>query len=203
MIKEKLLTINQQVILASSSKTRIKKLKKFIKVVKITNHKINEEKIKKIKQGLSAKSLAKYLAKRKAESIVQNYKSSYIIGCDQTLECRNRIISKPKNYEEAKENLLFLNGQDHKLFSCLYVIKNEKEFFIEQTTSHLSFKKITEQKIDSYISENKKTVLSCVGSYRIEDNKKYKFLEIIKGTEESIIGFPIKKFIEKLKREHL
>ena len=74
VIKEKLLTINQQVILASSSKTRIKKLKKFIKVVEITNHKINEEKIKKIKQGLSAKSLAKYLAKKKAESIVQNYK---------------------------------------------------------------------------------------------------------------------------------
>ena len=63
VIKE-LLTINQQVILASSSKTRIKKLE-FIKVVKITNHKINEEKIKKIKQGLSAKSLAKYLAKGK------------------------------------------------------------------------------------------------------------------------------------------
>ena len=34
-----------------------------------------------------------------------------------------------------KQKALFANGQDHKLFSCLYVLKNEKEFFIEQTTS--------------------------------------------------------------------
>ena len=47
------------------------------------------------------------------------------------------------------------------------------------------------------------TTLSCVGSYKIEDNNKYKFLEIVKGDEESIVGFPIKKFIQKIRKEKL
>ena len=72
----------------------------------------------------------------------------------------------------------------------MYVLRNTEEYLVEETISQLYFKKISEKTIETYINENKKTALSCVGSYKIEDNDKYNFLEILEGSEEAIIGFP-------------
>ena len=51
--------------------------------------------------------------------------------------------------------------------------------------------------------EKEKEVLMSVGSYRIEDNKQYNFLKILKGDHETIIGFPLinlkNKFMEDMK----
>ena len=192
-----------QIILASSSKTRIKILKKSFKKIQIKKHKINEKSEKSINKHLKANELAKHLAKKKAESISDINKAFLIMGCDQTLECNKLIISKPENCIQAKKNLMFLSGKKHKLHTCLYVLKEDKEFFIEEVTSELYFKKVSEIQIDKYLKENKETALNCVGSYKIEDNDKYKFLQIISGDNESIVGFPIKKFIEKLESENV
>ena len=192
-----------QVILASSSKTRINILKKIFKKIQIKKHKINEKREKSINKHLRANELAKHLAKKKAESIGKTNKTFLIMGCDQILECKKQIISKPENCVQAKKNLLFLSGKKHKLHTCLYVLKEDKEFFIEEVTSELYFKKVSEIQIDKYLKENKETALNCVGSYKIEDNDKYKFLQIISGNNESIVGFPIKKFIEKLESENV
>ena len=192
-----------QVILASSSKTRINILKKIFKKIQIKKHKINEKREKNSNKHLRAKELAKHLAKKKAESISETNKTFLIMGCDQILECKKHIISKPENCVQAKKNLLFLSGKKHKLHTCLYVLKEDKEFFIEEVTSELYFKKVSEIQIDKYLKENKETALNCVGSYKIEDNDKYKFLQIISGNNESIVGFPIKKFIEKLESENV
>ena len=191
-----------QVILASSSETRISILKKIFKKIQIKKHKINEKKEKNINKHLKADELAKHLAKKKAESVSETNKTFLIMGCDQTLECNKKIINKPENCRQAKKNLMFLSGKKHRLHSCLYVLKDDKEFFIEEVTSELYFKKVSEVQIDKYLKENKETALNCVGSYKIEDNDKYNFLKIISGNNESILGFPIKKFIEKLESEN-
>ena len=61
-------------------------------------------------------------------------------------------------------------------------------------------KNISEVDIDEYLSKNKQTALSCVGSYKIEENKKYDFLEVVQGDMETIIGFPINNFIERIRK---
>ena len=66
----------------------------------------------------------------------------------------------------------------------------QKQFFF--------FKTITEQQLDTYLNENNKTALTTVGSYKIEDNEKYKFIKIISGDIETIKGFPLKNFLEKM-----
>ena len=152
-----------------------------------------------ITKSIVDSNLAKYLAKKKAESVCNRSNDKYIIGCDQVLECNGKLISKAQNLVEAKENLAYLTGKKHQLFTCLYVLRNAEEYLVEETISQLYFKKISEKTIETYINENRKTALSCVGSYRIEDNDKYNFLEVLEGSEEAIIGFPLKNFIKKLR----
>ena len=55
----------------------------------------------------------------------------------------------------------------------------------------LFFANITQKEIELYVKKNKKTVLTTVGSYKIEENSVYKFLRIIEGDLETILGFPI------------
>ena len=89
-----------QFILASSSQTRIKMLKKYIKNSVIEKHKINEDEIKKkYKSG----DLVCLLAQKKAESIKDLFPKGIIIGSDQILVCQNKEINKPKNINEAKK----------------------------------------------------------------------------------------------------
>ena len=59
---------------------------------------------------------------------------------------------------------------------------------------------ISDNDIEMYLAKNKQTALNCVGSYKIEENYRYNFLEIIKGDLETIIGFPARKFIERIKK---
>ena len=165
----KKIEINPHVILASSSLTRIKLLKKFFKNFEIKKHLVNEKLEKSLMAHLTAKDLAKHLARKKAESVCSRSDGKYIIGCDQVLECNGKLISKAQNLVEAKENLAYLTGKKHQLFTCLYVLKNAEEYLVEETKSQLYFKKISEITIETYINENKKTALSCVGSYKIED----------------------------------
>ena len=131
---------------------------------------------------------------------MNEYPNDIIIGSDQVLVTSKGIINKPKNISQAKANLFFLSGKKHSLISSIYVIRNKEFFFEETKEALLFFRKISKANIEDYLRENKKTALSSVGSYKIEQNKKYNFIKVIKGDHETIIGFPLKGLIMKLKK---
>ncbi len=190
---EDLLTMKSKVILASSSNTRINYLRQYLKNFISTNHLINEKDFK--HQNKNPEDIALELAKQKAKSLRHIYPNDMIIGSDQILVCSRKIIDKPQDEIEAKKNLLFLRNKFHKLYSAIYVIKDGKFYFKQCKHAELFFKNIKTEEIERYIKENKKTVLSSVGSYKIEENEKYKFIKIKQGDIETIIGFPINDFM--------
>ena len=196
-----LYTDHEQVILASSSKTRINYLKKYFKKALAVRHKVQENDIKNEHKNLNFLDLVKLLAKSKAQSIIEDYPANIIIGSDQILICEGQLINKSNNVSEARKNLMKLRGKKHTLISSTYVIKNKKLYHEETKEAELIFKNISTSKVEEYLKENKKNVLMSVGSYRIEDNEKYKFLEIIKGDYETIIGFPLKNFKNKFRED--
>ena len=197
----KLYTKHKQVILASSSKTRVNYLKQHLDRILVVRHKVDEKKIKDEFIETNFKDLVRLLAKKKAESVMEDYSKNIIIGSDQILVCEGKLINKSENLSDAKNNLINLRGKRHTLISSLYVIKNKKFYFEETKEAEMLFKKIPKKKIDEYLSEQKNEVLKSVGSYRIEDNSKYNFLNILKGDYETIIGFPLKNFIKKFIRD--
>ena len=193
----KLYTNHEHIILASSSKTRINYLKQHFDKILAVQHQIEETKIKKDYSNQSFINLVKLLAKKKAESIMEDYPANIIIGSDQILVCDGKLINKSHNLSEAKKNLMNLRGKKHALISSTYVIKNKKFYFEETKKALMLFKNVSQKKIEDYLMEKKKDVLMSVGSYRIEDNIQYNFLKILKGDHETIIGFPLKNFKSK------
>ena len=197
----KLYTEHKQVILASSSKTRVNYLKQHLDRILVVRHKVDEKKIKDEFIETNFTDLVRLLAKKKAESVMEDYSKNIIIGSDQILVCEGKLINKSESLSDAKNNLINLMGKRHTLISSLYAIKNKKFYFEETKKAEMLFKKISQKKIDEYVSQQNREVLKSVGSYRIEDNNRYNFLKILKGDYETIIGFPLKNFIKKFMKE--
>ena len=193
----KLSTKYQQIILASSSLARIEYLKGQNINFQIRPHKIDESIIKKKK--LHFTKIVETLAKLKAQSVIEN-KDELVIGSDQILICESKLIDKPRTINEAKRNLIFLRNKKHKLISSVVVIYRDDIVFKETKEAILQMKNISDNDIEIYLAKNKETALNCVGSYKIEENSKYNFLEEIEGDLETIIGFPASKFIERIKK---
>ena len=193
----KLSTKCQQIILASSSKARIEYLERQKINFQVRQHRVDESIIKKKK--LSFTKIAETLAKTKAQSVVKK-KDELIIGSDQILVCESKLIDKPRTIQEAKQNLIFLRNKKHKLISSVVVICKDDIVFKETKVAILKMRNISDNDIEMYLAKNKQTALNCVGSYKIEENYRYNFLEIIKGDLETIIGVPARKFIERIKK---
>tara|TARA_X000000950_G_C13712764_1_gene576899 strand:+ start:260 stop:844 length:585 start_codon:yes stop_codon:yes gene_type:complete len=190
-------TIYQQIILASSSKARIEYLRQKEIDFEVRPHKIDESVIKRKKKTFL--EIVEELAEMKARSVMGG-KKEIIIGSDQVLICDQKLMNKPDTIEEAKYNLLFLRNKEHKLISSVVVVSKKKIIFKETSEAILRMRNVSEVDIDTYLSRNKQTALSCVGSYKIEENYKYNFLQVVKGDIETIIGFPINNFIERIRR---
>jgi len=193
----KLSTKYQQIILASSSQARIEYLERQKINFQIRPHKVDESIIKKKKIPFT--KIVETLAKLKAQSVIEG-KGELIIGSDQILICESKLIDKPRTINEAKQNLIFLRNKKHKLISSVVVIYRNDIVFKETKEAILKMKKISDNDIEIYLAKNKETALNCVGSYKIEENNKYNFLDIIEGDLETIIGFPVSKFIERIKK---
>ena len=195
-----LYTEHKQVILASSSQTRISHIKKYFDRVLAVNHRVQENNIKKQNTELNFVDLVELLSKEKAESIMDDYPQCIVIGSDQILICEGKLINKSESLLKAKENLINLRGKKHILISSTYAIKNKKFYFKETKQAEILFKNVSKRKIEEYLKEEK-DVLMSVGSYRIEDNSKYNFLTVLKGDHETIIGFPLKNLVKKLMKD--
>jgi len=149
---------------------------------------IDEEKIA---SGLGEnKNIALVLAKEKAKFISQQDKEKYIIGSDQVLMMNNKIYSKAKNKQEAKERLMEFQGKTHTLHSGVSVFKNNEELFSSIDSASLSMKAMTSDDLDRYCEQAGDVLTSCVGCYALEGLGSRLF-DKIDGNYFTILGMPL------------
>ena len=192
-----LLTKSTTFILASSSEARKKISKKYKLNILIKNHKICEASEKNRIKHENYKKIPLILAKKKAESLVEQYPDDYIIGSDQILYFERKIYNKPKSLEEAAKNFKMFQGRTHELISSIYITKGYKKIWSTTKQAIIKFTNLSNEEIKNYLKKNKKIALETVGSYKIE-SLRYKFITVIKGNKDTIMGFPIGNFINKL-----
>ena len=196
--KRKLSTKSPQIVLATASSTRIEMFKKTRIPFLYEKHSVNEEAIKREKYSRQREKIATLLSIAKARSIQKSYLDKIIIGSDQILICEDKLMSKARDLYQAEKNLNFLCGKKHELWSSTVAINHGKLVFSTLEKAEILFIEESRSKIKNYVRQNKDTILTSVGCYRIEDNNKYRLIEILSGSEETIKGFPIETLIKTL-----
>ena len=138
------------------------------------------------------------LAELKANDISQHYPNNLVIGSDTIVVLDNNIMGKPKDKAQAQYMLETLSCKTHHVYTgvCLkWTDKNIHHLFAEITM--VTFRELSEADINHYIE-------SCppydkAGSYGIQDWSAV-FVKEIKGCYDNVVGFPISRFYQELKK---
>tara|TARA_B100001121_G_C18681051_1_gene618554 strand:+ start:1438 stop:2040 length:603 start_codon:yes stop_codon:yes gene_type:complete len=189
-----------QIILASKSKVRKEILEKNNISCKVITSNVDEEPIKQslVNQGASPELVSKNLAEIKATKVSLLNEDSIVLGADSVIDLENEILSKPKNREEALENLKKLNGKDHYLISSVTIAKNGSMIWNYTDKAKLTMKEFNLDQLVDYLSKISDNALYSYNVYQIEGEGRNLFSNI-DGDEDTIMGLPVKKIKEYLK----
>ena len=189
------------IILASKSKIRKTILEKNnIKcLVKPSN--VDEDPLKEslIKEGASPEIISKNLAELKANKVSQKIEQNLVLGADSVIDLDGELISKPENREEAFTILKKLNGKQHHLISSVCISKNGSMIWNYTDKAKLTMKKMSDSDLKNYLSKISDKILYAYNVYQIEGEGRSLFAEI-EGDENTIMGLPIKKIKDYLKK---
>ena len=189
------------IILASKSKVRRDILEKnnITCIVKPSN--VDEDPVKEslIKEGATPEIISKNLAELKANKVSQKNNENLVLGADSVIDLEGKLISKPENRNEALSILKKLNGKDHSLISSVCISKNGSMVWNYTDKATLTMKKMSEQYLKDYLSKISDKDLYAYNVYQIEGEGR-KLFSKINGDENTIMGLPVKKIKEYLKR---
>lgn len=152
-----------------------------------------------IDPSLSPAELVKHLALGKAASLAPEYPDSIIIGSDQALVSRGRIIGKPGSSERACEQLREMAGGVHTFYTGLAVIDTANDLtFCDCVPFTVTLRRLTETEIRDYVS--KENPVDCAGSFKIE-GLGIALMEKMEGDDfTALIGLPLISLTSMLRR---
>mgnify|MGYP001396978469 CR=1 FL=1 len=190
-----------KIILASKSKVRktILDNNNIPSNVKPSNVDENVVKDSLIKEEASPEIISKNLAELKANKVSLKESDKLVLGADSVIDIEGKLISKPKNREEALNILKKLNGKKHYLISSVCISKNGSMIWNYSDKATLTMKKFTEEDLKSYLSKISDEALYAYNVYQIEGEGRNLFSKI-EGDENTIMGLPIKKIKEYLNK---
>ena len=181
-----------RVVLASKSEIRKKILEKNGFRCTVVPSNIDEEPVKEslLNEGATPEIISKNLAELKANKVSLKRNGELVLGADSIIDLNNKIISKPKNRDEALKILKELNGKTHYLISSVCISKNGSMLWNYSDKASLTMKKMTDEELKKYLSKIKDEVLYAYNVYQIEGEGRNLFSRI-DGEEETIMGLPI------------
>ena len=192
-----------KIILASQSKVRKKILDEHNIFNEVKPSNIDEDIVKAslLKEKASPEIISKNLAELKANKVSGKYGDNLVLGADSVIDLDGELISKPDNREEAFEILKKLNGKKHYLISSACISKNGSMVWNHTDKATLTMRKMSENKLKSYLEKISDEVLYAYNVYQIEGEGKNLFSSI-DGNKNTIMGLPvekIKKYLDNYK----
>ena len=131
----------------------------------------------------------KHLAAHKAQEVNECFPDSFVIGCDTLVVASNGdLLEKASTPQLAREAISLLSGSTCHVHSGLSVFDPGQNHFDGVSSSAVTFKTLTDEEIDWWISTNLWQDRS--GSFQI-DGPGQLMIEHIEGDWSSIVGLPV------------
>jgi len=138
------------------------------------------------------------LSRRKAKAVLDRVKEGIIIGADTVVCLDGEILGKPKDTDDATAMLMKLSGRTHEVFTGFTIIQvGDGDPFSDVESTSVTFRRLESWEIDDYVQTG--GPLDKAGGYGIQDRSGL-FVDRIDGCFYNVVGFPLTKFYEGLKR---
>ena len=188
-----------KIILASKSRIRKKILDRNNIPNEVEPSNVDEDIVKEslIKEKATPDVISKNLAELKANKVSLKLVDHMVLGADSVISLEGKLISKPRNRDEALVILKKLNGKKHYLVSSVCISKNGSMIWNYTDKASLTMKNLSDESLKAYLSKITDEALYAYNVYQIEGEGKNLFSKI-DGDKDTIMGLPIKKIKEYL-----
>ena len=184
-----------KIILASNSPRRKDLLSKIGIDFEIIVSNIEEIEDK----NIGAKEYVKSLSYKKAKNVFDRTNGErVVIGSDTVVSFKNKILEKPKNKQDAFKMLKMLQGNVCEVLSGLCVINSKNDnTYITYNKCKVYLQKMSDIEINEYIETSEP--LDKAGAFAIQGFGA-KYISKIKGDYYSVVGLPVNKLYNLLKK---
>lgn len=174
---------NNELILASGSPRRRAFLENMGISFKVVTPDIDES----VKEGESPDVYVKRMAVSKAAAVALNNPELPVLAADTIVVCRDEILGKPKDREDAKRILRTLSGRTHQVMTGVCIRSGEKERTILEVTD-VTFAELSERLIETYVASGECDDKS--GAYAVQGIGAM-FIKRVSGSVSSVVGLPV------------
>jgi len=185
---------NYKIILASKSPRRKELLAGLNLPFEVIVHEVDEI----FPEVLPMEEIPVYLAKLKAEPFINELKSdTLVITADTIVWIDGAVLGKPNDYQHAADMLRQLSGKKHVVVTGVCLTTKEKQVAFSASTD-VWFKDLSDVEIDYYLKNYQP--YDKAGSYGVQEWIGYIAIERIEGSYFNVMGLPVQRLYEELKK---
>ena len=179
-------------ILASKSETRAKLLTNANVHFVCKRPNIDEKHLKMhfLLNGVDVSKISGKLAESKAKKVNLENPNAFVIGCDQTLIFKKKLLSKVKEKSDVINRLYQLNGCEHHLYTSAVIYFENNPIWRVTKKAKLRMKNNSDSYIINYVERNYNYIVKTTGCYMIE-GEGVRLFKYIEGDYFSILGLPL------------
>ena len=129
---------------------------------------------------------AERLAAAKAAAVAES--GALVLGADTVVAAGRRVLPKAEDEATARRCLGLLSGRRHRVHSAVTLIDGEGRARHRLSTSIVTFKRLTDAEIDSYLASGEWQ--GKAGGYAIQGRAEA-FVRFLAGSHSGVVGLPL------------
>jgi septum formation protein len=183
---------NRRIILASRSPRR----QQLLRDLGLKFEVVEKEYPETFPPGLTGDEIARYVAHAKADSFRNEIADNEIvITADTIVWCKDKVLGKPLDYEDAVRFLIEISGNTHEVITGVSIFSSAREVTFSVSTK-VTFETLSEEEIKYYIDNFRP--YDKAGAYGIQEWIGIIACSHIDGSYFNVVGLPVQRVYKEL-----